>query len=484
MKKPIKYAIIAIIAIATIAGTAFYMTMPLPVRMTQIYRQTAELTFTEQGIVTAENTVMVFSSVSGGLNGIYVREGQHVQAGDALLSIDDTPLQLRLEQVRSGVASLEAQLANVDAEDALMRQNLISTRSSLQGELQRINAQASETQRAVTGAREAIDEQLRIQQVLIDQHQNELQRAGENLERINTLYQSGVAPFSEVEAASSAVSNAQTALEAAQGQIAVIAAGAPEDSAEIFAGMRASINAQISGINGQLEQDTTTAAIAHINALIAVEAANIAQIEREIENAVVTAPVSGIITTLHAQGTNFINPASPVAEITVPGSLSVDVYVSTQDIGSIALGDTVGLTLRQRLEDIDFTGRITHIDNSAVVRLTALGIEERKVKVRIEPDSPPQNIGLGHALDVTFTVFREEGQIVVPRTAVFRANGNDMVWVIRGGSEGTVETAQVELGRELRTDVIILNGLNENDYVVNDANNADLSIGTRVVNEQ
>ena len=80
-------------------------------------------------------------------------------------------------------------------------------------------------------------------------------------------------------------------------------------------------------------------------------------------------------------------------------------------------------------------------------------------------------------------MFREENRLVVPRTAVFRVNNNDMVWLMRGTGEGTVEAAQVELGRELRTDVIVLSGINENDFVVNDANNADLSVGTRVINE-
>ena len=504
MKKPIKFAIIGLIVLASAAGTVAYIMMPVPVRMTQVMAQVAELTFTEQGIVTAENTILVFPATQGELSGLYVREGQQVEAGDSLVSVDDTALRLRLDQVQSGIRSLEAQLANVDVEDAAMRQNLTSTRNSLQGELQRINAQASETHRAIISAQEAIDEQVRIQGVLIDQHQSELERVQENFQRVNILHQSGVATLSEFESANAAVIAAETALEAARGQMAVIAAGAQEDSAEVFAGMRTSINAQIDGINQQLAQDTTTAVKAHFEAMIAVEQVNAAQIEREIANSVVRAPVSGIVTTLHAQGTNFISAASPVAEITVPGSLTVNVYVSTQDTGSIRVGDTVGLTLRQRLEDIEFTGRVIEIDSTAVVRLTALGVEERKVNVQVQPEAflyPAVNIGIGHALDVTFYVFREEGQIVVPRTAVFRENGQDMVWAVRGGrstaggrstvggryaagDEGIVQATPVELGMELRTDVIIINGLNEGDFVINDANNADISDGTRVINER
>ena len=485
MKKPIKYALIGLIILAIAAGSIYYMMLPLPVRMTQIIPQAAELSFTEQGIVAAESTILVFSAAQGELNNLYAQEGQQVQAGDALLSVDDTSLRLRLDQVQSGIRSLEAQLANVDVEDASMRRNLLSARGSLQGELQAINAQAAQSDLALVNQTEALNEQMRIQQVLIDQHKSELNRIQENFNRVETLHHSGVATLSEFETALSAVTAAETQLEAAYGQMAVIASGIGISSAEHFEGIRTSINAQVYGINQQLAQDTTTAARAHFEALIAVEEANAAQILREIENAVVTAPAGGIVTILHAQNTNFVSAAAPVAEITVPGSLFVEVYVSTQDVNGIKIGDRVRLTLRQRTGDIWDWGTVSKIDTTAVVRLSALGIEERKVRVFIARDSPPDTpwLGIGFAVDVTFYVYREENRITVPRTAIFRVDGQDMVWRVQGYS-GPVNPVLVETGMELRTDVVIESGLIEGDFVVNDANNQDLQSGVRVIHER
>ena len=477
MKKWLKLTIIGLIVLSAVAGTIYYMMMPVSVRMTPVVAGVAELTFMEQGIVTAENTVLVFPVIQGELNGLYVREGQEVSLGDVLISVDDTNLRLQLEQVKSGIMSLEAQLANVGVEDALMRQNLQSTRGSLQCELQRINAQASETDRLAVR-----EEQIRIQQVLIDQHQNELNRVQGNFSRIQTLHNSGVATLSELESASSSLRAAESQLEAAEGQMAIIVAGVPETSPEVFAGMRTSINAQIAGINQQLAQDTTTAARAHFEAMIDVEQANVARLERDIENTSITAPTSGIVTTLHAQNTNFITSTAPVAEITTPGNLTIDVYVSTQDITSISIGDTVGLVLRRRLEDVEFYGVVTAIDSTAVVRLSALGVEERKINIQIEPHLPVgTELGIGHAVDVVFFIFREEDRITVPRTAVFTVNGQDIVWAVRNG---TVNAVPVETGLTVRTDIIIESGLSGVDFVVNDANNPDLRDGARVVDER
>jgi len=485
MKKPIKFAIIGLAVLASIIGGIYYMMMPVPVRMTPVMAQVAELSFTEQGVVVAENTVLVFPVAQGEIDGLYVREGQQVQAGEALLSVDDTALWLQLEQVQSSIRNLEAQLANLDVEQERMRQDLQSTRASLQGELRALDAQAADNRRTTANQNEAIYEQARIQNVLIEQNQNDVDLARDNFTRVESLFNNGVATRSELDAVYSALSRAESQLEASQHQLSIIQAGGVRDSGEYFAGARASLTARIAGITQQLGQDFTTQTAAQINALIDIERVNAAQLEREIANAIITAPVSGILTALQAQTTNFVNAAVPVAEITVPGNMSVETYVSTQDISSIHVGDTVGLTLRQRLGDIEFDGRVTEIDSTAVVRFTALGVEERKVSVRIEPNLPAGvQLGIGYAVDATFYVFREEDQIIVPRTALFKDNGADMIWVVRGSDSGQVHAAPVVTGMELRTETIVESGLNVGDFVINDANNQNISEGVRVINER
>ena len=478
MKKRVKYVLIGLIILASAAGGIYYMMIPLPVRMTEVRPQVAELSFTEQGVVSAGTAVLVFPAAHGEIIGLYVREGQSVQAGESLVRVDDTVLRQRLEQVQNGIRGLEAQLENVEVEAESVRQNLLFTRDSLQGELRAIDAQAALSSRVNTS-------QAEIQQILISHYEAVLGRAHENLRNAETLHAFGVVPRIDLEAAENAVLAAQVQLEAARGQMAVIAAGAGIDDAAHFQGIRASINAQIAGINQQLAQDTLSAVRTNFEAMIAVEELNIAQIEREIENAVITAPVSGIITNLHAQHTNFVSAASPVAEISMEDSLEINVYVSTQDVSGINVGDRVGLTLRQRTQDIEFYGYVTKIDNTAVVRFTALGVEERKVNVTIEPNIPGGvTLGNGFAVDAAFLVFREENRLVVPRTAVFRADGADMVWVVTGqGGSGVLRAVPVVTGMELRTDIVIESGLNPGDFVINDANNQDLRDGIRVVYE-
>ena len=285
MKKPIKIALLILVITAVVAGSVYYMTMPLPVRMTQLYPQVAELSFTEQGVVVAENTILVFPLAHGEINGLYVQEGQEVREGDAILSIDATSLHLQLAQIESGIVGLEAQRANLDVEQARIRQDLTASRNALQGELQALNAQAADTRQTIANQNEVIAEQTRLQNVLIEQNQMELNVVRENFQRIEALHNSGVATLTELEAAQSNLTRAETLLETSQHELSIISSGNMRDNAEYFAGVRTAINARIAGINQQLGQDLVTQNAAQINAMIDIERATIAQIERQIENA-------------------------------------------------------------------------------------------------------------------------------------------------------------------------------------------------------
>jgi HlyD family secretion protein len=217
---------------------------------------------------------------------------------------------------------------------------------------------------------------------------------------------------------------------------------------------------------------------AYYHALIAVEESNIAQLEREISNSTVAATIDGTVTQLFAKNANIASSASPIAEITVPGN-NIEVFVSTQDINSIRLGDVVDLTLKQRGEDIAFTGSVISVENRAEIRYSALGVEERKVKVLIAPDlgNIETALGIGFAVDVRFLLYREEGKFIVPKTALFKENREDRVWVVR---DGVANSHGVLTGMELRTHTVVESGLVLGDFVVSDANNQSLRNGVRV----
>jgi hypothetical protein len=119
---------------------------------------------------------------------------------------------------------------------------------------------------------------------------------------------------------------------------------------------------------------------------------------------------------------------------------------------------------------------VSAIENSAEVKISALGIEERKVKVTVTPDMSNE-LNEGYNVDVKFHYYFEENKLAVPKTALFKENGVDMVWIVQNGR--AVKTP-IQKGAELRTEFVIDRGLNEGVIVITDCNLSGLKEGIKV----
>jgi len=516
MKRAIKIVIGVLVILAAVGGGIYTMTAPAVVPLSHITEKDVELSFSEQGTAVAENVVRVYPLTQGQVRSVNVRFGQSVSEGEVICELDSGPLILRIDEIRSMIKGYEAQYANLDADQERIRSDLQTSRSRLEAELDALAAQEKSSGISLSRQNSSVSEQLRLQDLLIEQSASDLARTKGEMEKAELLYLAGTITLSEYEAAQYLVEKAETALEVAELERGVIAGGRGTSSAEYFKSAKAVIDAQIKGIEKSLEADYTGAMKDYYTALMQGSEASIKQIERQIEDCVVTAPLSGNITQLNVISMNFVSAAAPVAEITVPGN-TVEVFVSTQDVDSIKPGDTVEMTLKRREGDVVFTGEVKEIGSMAEVRISTLGVEEHKVKVKIEPDLSlltDASFGIGFGVDVKFFVYSAEAKLAVPKTALFKDGGRDMLWVVRvhddaeavdsdppGGEAantaagaantnitaaigaknvGVVEAIEVTVGMELRTETVIETGLTEGDFVVTDANNKDLKNGLRV----
>ncbi|MDR0468903.1 MAG: efflux RND transporter periplasmic adaptor subunit [Peptococcaceae bacterium] len=422
MKKHVKIIIIVLVVLVAVAGGIYSLTASVPLPLTSVALKTAELTFSEQGIMTARNVISVYPLAHGGLLRVNVREGQLVRAGDVLCVIDDKPLLLRKLELQGVINGYEAQMRSAETQD-------------------RSNG-------AITA------DKLVLQNALIEQNQRDLDRAIDALSRTEILFAGGGASQSEVNDAQALVEKCQSALTASRHERAIIAAG--------------------SEASGMAD---------YYKALIDSNQATLAQLEWEIENCSVKAPVSGVVTRLPVSDSNIVNAGSPVAEITETEGALIEAFVSTQDVSYVRAGDKVELLLKRREGDLRFPGWITQVDAAAEARLSTLGVEEYKVKVWISPDMTGiegLSLGIGFSVDVRFVVYQEDDKITVPKTALYKEDGRDMLWVVRDGKAKAIEVA---LGMELRTETVVESGLVAGDIVVTDANDSTLKDGVKIKNE-
>jgi len=459
MKKRVKIILLAAVGVVTLVSGVLHLTAPLQVELVDTQPQTALLTFTEEGIFDYSYRHAIFPMVSGEVLEVVARQGQQVSQGDVIAIINASDFENQIEQMRSAVRGHNAQIHNLSQQEQAEMAAMRGQRASLEGQLASLEAQV--------GSASTLDAQLSLQGDIIAQDRSNVRWAQE---LVRYLRFHGMEETPEYYQAHQQLNQARRALAASQSQLEALRA-----SDAGLEGQRQSIQAQIDAIDERLGTSYIGGMVSYFRSLIEMTDFSIAQLEQQMGRAEITAPVSGRITSLPVADANLVGPGSMVAMI--GSGAMVEVYIPIREMAGVSVGDEVELVLDRRFGAETITGTVASLDDMAEVRLSALGVEERRVRALIEPQQ--SDLLIGYSMDVRFTVLSLPESLIVPKTAVFRqVDGYDYVWV--RDERGRAEMRQVTRGVETREGFVISSGLDFGDQVVRNANQEGLSAGARL----
>ncbi len=470
MKKNIKWILLAVVLVVLAAGGFYYSNMPLAVETITMVPEKAELYFTEQGIASDSQPVSVYSLANGKILSVDTDENVSIKKGDVICVVSDEDYVFDIESQKLEIIALEAQIKNLSETEKKEKDNLQISRNNLLGQLQSIEGQQS-------AGTVSTSEQLELQRIIIEQNRLDLEKARNNLANMDLLLKSGAVSRNQYDEAKKLRDELENQLRQNEQKLYVIENGTPQTSDEYFSGQRKAIEAQITGIDKSMASSYISSMQNYYKEQISEKEHTISRLNEKIKDCTITSPVDGIVTTLNVKNTNILDNTKPVAIIRPTGERNVEVYVTTQNVDSISLGQEVELILKRQAGDKVFSGQVTKIADEAIVKLSALGVEERRVKVTVSPTTGIDEIKAGYDADVKFNTYSESNKLIVPKTALFKANDKDMVWTV---SNGKAKMTEVVKGMELRTGFVIESGLNPDDKVITNIDLTGLDEGKKV----
>ena len=121
--------------------------------------------------------------------------------------------------------------------------------------------------------------------------------------------------------------------------------------------------------------------------------------------------------------------------------------------------------------------RVRRVDPAGFTKVSALGLEEQRVRVILDLLNPPPP-GLGHdyRVDVAITTWEGADVLRAPSTALFRVGDKWCAFVIR---DGHARLVNLETGAADANWTVIKRGLNQGDKVLPQPSDA-ISDGTAV----
>ena len=106
--------------------------------------------------------------------------------------------------------------------------------------------------------------------------------------------------------------------------------------------------------------------------------------------------------------------------------------------------------------DAALRGEVRRVEPSGFTRISALGVEEQRVKVIAAIADPPAGLGDGFRVEARIFTWRGDRVATVPASAVFRDKDR---WAVYAVERGRAHLVPIEIGHRGRLDVEVAGGL-------------------------
>ena len=176
------------------------------------------------------------------------------------------------------------------------------------------------------------------------------------------------------------------------------------------------------------------------------------------------APVSGRVLKLIAESEQVVPAGSPLVEIGDPRDLEIVVDLLSRDAVRVEPGQTA------RIESWGgepmLAAKVRRVEPTAYTKVSALGIEEQRVKVVLDFVDPPEKWArLGHVFRVVarIVVWRGENVVTVPIGALFRSGES---WAVFTVADGRAKLKRIDIGERNQRFARVVSGLAEGEKVI------------------
>ena len=155
----------------------------------------------------------------------------------------------------------------------------------------------------------------------------------------------------------------------------------------------------------------------------------------------VKAPATGRVLEVIEENARTVAAGAPLLEIGDPTDLEVVVEVLSRDGAAIAPGSKVEFEQWGGAESAALIGRVRLVEPAAFTKVSALGVEEQRVRVIADLLTPPEqrrSLGDNFRVEARIIIWETDKALKVPSGALFRRGDQWATFVL---AEGRARTA-------------------------------------------
>jgi HlyD family secretion protein len=440
--------------ILAVAGGAYFVidskTSKIDLTKLTVPVQAQNLTvrITANGSVVPIQTVNLSPKTSGRLAKLFVEQGDKVQQGQRVALMENGDLQARYFQAKANLSKAQASLAEVQA-------------GSRPEEIAQAQARLLQAQARLDEARAGKPSDIDQARAQVEAARSRLALAKVRAERYQNLAKQGAVNLDQRDEAMTELRNANAALFEAEQRLQKVTTGSRPEIVQLEAAVaEARVAVQ------QLQNGRRPEEIAQYKAAVEAARAELQSMQVQLEDTVITAPFSGIVTQKYATEGAFVTPttsasstasATSTSIIAIAKGLEILAKVPEVDVGQIKPGQSVEI-VADAFPDKVFKGRVERVAPEAVVEQNVTSFQ-----VRVELLTGQQELRSGMNVDLTFLGQELSNALVVPTVAIVTQDGNTGVMV--PDLDNKPKFKPITIGPTIENQTQILEGLKQDERV-------------------
>lgn len=175
----------------------------------------------------------------------------------------------------------------------------------------------------------------------------------------------------------------------------------------------------------------------------------------------ITAPINGIVLRRFEEQERLLAAGSPIVEI--GDNSDVELVVDVLSTDAVRINPGMNVLVEGWGGQDTLRGVVKIIEPAAHLKVSSLGVEEKRVDVITSLHTHPASLGDAYKVDVRIIVWAGRGVVTAPLSALVRSDSQWSVFVVNNNK---VEQRRVVIGHRATLYAEVLSGLREGDRVV------------------
>ena len=406
---------------------------------------------TASGKVQPVQSVNISPKSPGLLAALNVEQGDTVKQGQIIARMDNSEIKMRILQYEANLEQVKAQLAESQA-------------GSRPEEIAQGKARVDQAQAQLVIIRDGNRlQEIQQAQAQVDSAKASLELTQSRVKRYQDLAKDGAISQDSLEQYVSENSKAKANLEEAQRRLSLLKVGNRNQDIQKQAAI---VNQEKEGLR-KLENGDRPQEIARLKAAVSSAEAQLKQQQIQLEDTIIRAPFSGIVTQRYATVGAYVSPAISASSdasatstsiVAVAKGLEVLAKVPEVDIPQVKQGQKVEIAIDAYPDEV-FQGRVRLIAPEAVVEQNVTSFQ---VRVAIDQTANKLRSGM-NVSEVTFIGNNIDNALLIPQELIVTKKGKTGVWLL--GEKNKPQFKFVTIGANIDNQIQVLEGLKAGDRI-------------------